>query len=117
MRSNGGLQVRNRMPQHVESAAEPGRPALPLQLLSIDELLLLERCADLNAVGASRPRLRKPAGSSGAAAAASGRTDAGSGAAGGKSPAKAVSDLPAGWVAMKDEEGDIFYYNQSTGEG
>ena len=97
-------KVGAKMPRMVESTDLPGRPKLPIQLISADELLACEGIADKSMGNLGRPRLRKPAAAGGTTTAAAAKS----------SPA--ASDLPAGWVAMKDEEGDIFYYNQATGE-
>lgn len=95
-----GPKVANRMPQMVEDKQQPGRPKLPIQMISVDELLSIESASG-SLANTGRPRLRKPSAAS-------------AGPAPKASPAG--SELPPGWVAMKDEEGDIFYYNQTTGE-
>lgn len=74
------------------------RAKLAVAPISIDELLSCEGIADKSLASTGRPRLRKPAVTAAAA-----------------KPSAGASDLPAGWVPMKDEDGDIFYYNQSTG--
>jgi hypothetical protein len=94
-----GPKVANRMPQMVEDKQQPGRPKLPIQMISVDELLSIESASG-SLANTGRPRLRKPSAAS-------------AGPAPKASPAG--SELPPGWVAMKDEEGDIFYYNQTTG--
>lgn len=81
---------------------QPARAKLPVQPITVEELLSIESAAgDVSKSG--RPRLRKPAQTAAAASAA-------------PKAAAANSGLPAGWVAMKDEEGDIFYYHEATGE-
>lgn len=83
--------------------AAPARAKLPVQPISVDDLLSCESAAgDMSKTG--RPRLRRPANATAATASAAPKA------------AAATSGLPPGWVAMKDEEGDIFYYNESTGE-